>query len=47
MRLPNKYPSESDVKKQFWRKSLNIDDNVITQAQEKLSKYLKDNKKRM
>ena len=45
MRLPNKYPSESDVKKQFWRKSLNIEEHVFTQAKEKLSKYLKDNNK--
>ena len=45
MRLPNRYPSESDVKKQFWRKSLNIEEHVFTQAKEKLSKYLKDNNK--
>ena len=43
MRLPNRYPSESDVKEQVWRPTLNIPEHVFTQAKEKLSKYRKDN----
>ena len=45
MRLPNRYPSESDVKEQLWRPTLNIIQHVFTEAKEKLSQYLKFNNK--
>ena len=43
MRLPNRYPSESDVKKQRYLPNKKISEEKFQQAKEKLLDYLRNN----
>ena len=44
MRLPNRYPSESDVKEKLYSSEMNIPEKKFQEAKAKLSEYLRKNK---